>query len=168
MFEADSLSGWATAYAAVVATLALGLELRRWFESGVKLNVGYGTDMLMVTHEISKKQYLTITVANRGDTPTTLTNLGFQVHPTVWSRIRRKATKSFIANNPSPAQPLPYLLEPGARWMGLCLQNEEIAPLLDEGHLWAEVYATHADRPTRVRVKRRGKPMGKKIEGASA
>jgi hypothetical protein len=162
--DAESLGGWATVYAAVVATGALFLEVRRWFESGTRLNVSYMLDAITIPRN-GDKIYIVITVANRGDTATTITNLGFQAYDSRWQRFWGKASTSFIANNPSQGQPIPHFIEPGGRWMGMCIQNDEINKLLDTGLLWAEVYATHANKPTSVRLMRRTKPQGKKLEG---
>lgn len=162
--DVESVGGWATVYAAVVATGALFLEVRRWFESGTRLHVTYMLNAITFPRD-GERNYIVITVANRGDTATTITHLGFQAYGTRWDRLCRKASASFIANNPSPEQPIPHFIEPGGRWMGMCIQNDEINRLLDSGLLWAEVYATHADNPTSVRLMRRTKPAGKKLEG---
>ncbi len=167
MIDPNALGGWATVYAALVATGALLLEVRRWFESGTRLSISYMLDAITIPRD-GDKTYIVITVANRGETATTITNLGFQAYDSRWKHFRRKASKSFIANNPSQTQPIPHFIEPGGRWIGMCIKNEEISKLLDTGLLWAEVYATHSDRPTTVRLKRRPEPKGKKLEGAGA
>ncbi|MCA3447405.1 MAG: hypothetical protein INF93_11915 [Rhodobacter sp.] len=165
MFDPNALSGWATVYAAIVATGALFLEVRRWFESGTKLSLSYMLDAITFPQD-GDTSYIVITVANRGDTATTITNLGFQAYETRLHRFRKKASKTFIANRPSQVQPIPHFVEPGGRWMGTCIQTEEVNRLLDNGLLWAEIYATHADKPTVIRLKRRPKPVGKKLDGA--
>ena len=159
-FQWGDLATWVTAG---MAFAALALEVRRWFETGVKLSLTFMVDAITIPED--GKTYIVITVANRGDTPTTLTNLAFQAYDSRWMRFRGKAKKSFIANNPSPAQPFPHMLPPGGRWMGMCIQNEMVEPLLASGLLWAEVYATHADKPTSVRLRRRPQPKGTKLEG---
>ncbi len=163
-FSADSLAAWVAAYAALVATGALFLEVRRWFESGTHINVTYMVDAMVVPRDHADTLYIAVTVANRGDTATTITHLAFQAYTSIWSRLRGKASKSFIANNPSQAQPIPCFIEPGGRWIGMCIQNEEINELLESGILWVEVYATHSNKPTSVRLKRRPKPSGEVIE----
>jgi hypothetical protein len=124
-------------------------------------------DAITVPRDRDGKSYIVITAANRGDAATTITNLGFQAYPSWWARFRGRASHSFIANNPSQAQPIPHFIEPRGRWMGMCIQNDEINALLDNGLLWAKVYATHADKPTSVRLKRRPKPKSEKINGSN-
>jgi hypothetical protein len=164
--EPDSIGAWVALYAAIVSTGALFLEVRRWFESGPRLNITYMLDAITFPRDRENKSYIAITAANRGDAATTITNLGFQAYPSRWARFRGKASDSFIANNPSQAQPIPHFIEPGGRWIGMCIQNDEIIQLLDTGLLWAEVYATHTDKPTSVRIKRRTQPKGEKVEGS--
>jgi hypothetical protein len=164
--DPQSLGAWIAVYAAVVSTGALFLEIRRWFESGARLNLTYMLDAITFPRGHEDNMYIVVTVSNRGDTATTITNLGFQAYASRWTRFRGKASQSMLANNPSQAQPIPHVIEPGTRWMGMCIQNEEINQLLDTGLLWAEVYATHRDKPTSVRLKRRPKPKGKKIKGS--
>lgn len=162
----NTWSDWATVYAAIVATGALSLELRRWFESGAKLNLSFMLDAITIPLGHDDRRYIVITVANRGDTSTTITNLGFQAFPSRWARFRKKPSQSFLASNPALAQPLPHLIEPGGRWMGMGIQTEEIDKLLKTNLFWAEVYATHKDKPTSIRLKRRPVPIGKRLEGA--
>lgn len=166
LFDQENFSGLVAAYAAIVATGALALEIRRWFESGAKLNVTYMLDAITFPRESDDKKHIVITVANRGDTATTITNLGFQVYDSYWKRLRGKSSHAFIANRPSQVQPIPYLLEPGGRWMGMCIQSIEVDGLVKSGNLWAEVYATHSDKPISIRLKPSPQPKGKKIEGA--
>lgn len=159
-FNWGDLATWVTAG---MAFAALALEVRRWFESGVKLNVTYMLDAITIPED--GKTYIVITVSNRGDTATTITNLGFQAYKSKWQRFRNKSFKAFIANNPAPHQPIPFMLMPGGRWMGMCIETEMVTEFLDSGHLWAEIYATHADKPASVRLTRRPKPKGEKLAG---
>jgi hypothetical protein len=130
----------------------------------VKLSVNFMIDATIIPHNDPDATYIAITVSNRGDAATTITNLGFQAYSSQWHRFRKKAGNMFIANNPSLTQPIPHFLEPGARWIGMCRQNDEINRLLDTGNSYVEVYAAHSSKPKAVRLKRQPQPGGKKIE----
>lgn len=164
MIDPNAVGGWATVYAAIVATGALFLEVRRWFESGAKLSMGYMLNGITYPKDDDKK-YIVVNVANRGDTATTLTHLVLQVYPTRWHRWRKKPSSTFVIVRPVTGQQWPHILAPGTQWTGMGIQDENADKLIDAGTLWAEVYATHANRPAAVRLKRRPEPKGKKLEG---
>lgn len=160
-------SDWATVYAAVVASGALFLEIRRWFESGARLRLSYMLDATIMPGP-RDRFYILIEVVNRGNTPTTITHLAFQSYETHLKRLLGKPSMSFIAAGPSPAQPLPHVIEPGGRWVGMCIKNRELEERLALGFMWAEVHATHNDRPTSMRLKPRNAPKGTSVYGPKA
>jgi hypothetical protein len=59
----------------VVAACAFVLELRRWFDEGVKLSMSVMPDAKLVGGGVEDKTYLAITVANRGTAATTITHM---------------------------------------------------------------------------------------------
>ena len=74
------LKSIATAYAAVVATLALGLEVRRWLKERPKLDITLMPDAVMVTsggsdEDESDERFLVVNVVNLGGTSTTIEGL---------------------------------------------------------------------------------------------
>ena len=155
--DTDSLASWVAVYAAIVATGALFLEIRRWFESGPRLRLTFMVDAEMLPRG-DDNSYIVVTVAHRGSAPTTLTHFVLVTYPSVAKRLRRRPERQMYVPQPSTAQPAPHLLEPGAHWIGMAIQEKELEPFIDAGTLWAEVYATHADRPARIRLKRRPRP----------
>lgn len=76
----NNWSDWATVYAAIVATGALFLELRRWFESGVRLRITYMLNGVIIPSANQDQLWIFVTVSNRGDSPTTITNLGYRLY----------------------------------------------------------------------------------------
>lgn len=173
----------------VISAGSFSLEFRRWFESGVKLKLTYSIDRIHVVHGESilepDKRYISVDVSNRGDAPTTLTHLTFIYHPTIWDEWRYDFSRSFIRRivpysnlwksldskrsvnflyyGLNPANPQPHFLEPGARWSETCLQNEDIDKMLNDGRLWLRIYANHADKPIKIRLRRRKKLEGKEF-----
>lgn len=101
------------------------------------------------------KTYVSITAANVGDQPTTITNLGGMYFDSWWRAYvrRRKPNKAFIITAPSQAQPIPYRFDVGSQWIGLANQTEEIVDWAKNGYLFLILYTTHGGHGHRVRLK---------------
>jgi hypothetical protein len=81
------------AYAAIVATGALALEIRRWFESGPRLSIRVMPEAEMVPAIDSKNAtYLLAVATNRGNLPTTITNFALLDYGSWRGHLRRKHT----------------------------------------------------------------------------
>jgi hypothetical protein len=144
------------AYAAVISTFVLGWDAYKWLDSGPKLLVTALTGMKMVggTIEDSKKTFVMVTAVNRGDRPTTITNLGLLYYKSrVLSVIHKnKPLRAFVIPSPSDSQVIPYKFDPGGQWVGLMPQDEEITQMIREGCLFAVVYHSHSGKGVRVRL----------------
>jgi hypothetical protein len=151
-----SAEAWVAGYAAIIATGALALEIRRWFESGPKISVSVSPDMEMVGGIGSKVTgILFVTAVNTGDTPTTITNLTIEERATLWGRMRRKKTRSFILPDPrvnGAGHGLPYVLRPGEQWNGLGQDPKTVISDVRSGRFRACVYTSHRKRPYRARI----------------
>ena len=79
----------------------------------------------------------------KGD-PTTLTHFVIAVLPSWWMRLRFRPKGSFLVLTPE-GDPLPRELNPGQRWTGAAIQDDELNKLIDGGNVYAGVY--HALRP---------------------
>lgn len=152
------------AYAAIVATAALILEVRRWIESGPRLNLH-----IMPEAEINGLPgtkggtFLVATVTNRGNAPTTITHFALCDYGTRLRRIISKPIWNGIVINPQPkgSPPIiPTTLQPGERWMGMAPYDDkgELKSKIEAGQLHVMIYAGHADKPTSKRVKLRPRP----------
>lgn len=135
-------------YAAFVGTAALALELRRWFESGPRLIVRVSPNMEMLDR--LGKRWILVEVSNRGDTATTITHLGMVGFPSRLARLRHRPDPSYLVPKPE-GQPLPHLLEPGGRWIGL-MGDDALFDWVDEGNAFAQVSAIDRDRPFYRRI----------------
>ena len=95
-------------YAAIVATGALLLEVRRWVESGPRLYVTMMVDPLIITPGVGvdERLALSVSVDNRGTASTTITNLCLLHYPTVFHRIlnRTDHLASATARSQHPCQ----------------------------------------------------------------
>jgi hypothetical protein len=150
------------AYAAIVSTGALFLELRRWFEAGPRLNIDIipeaetfnipGTD---------GNTYLLVTITNRGNTPTTITHFVLSDYGTWFNRLRSKPIWNAIVPDPDPhprARQMSQLLQTGERWSGMALHDDELKRRMNAGYLYVLIYASHADKPIKRRVHELAKP----------
>jgi hypothetical protein len=150
------------AYAAIVATGALFLEVRRWFEEGVKLSISMMPRAGVIGGlEDDANTYFHVSVANRGAVPTTITHLAFLVFPSWWARWRRRPTQSFYVPRPwmSGLTPnIPQELKPGAQWMGLAHPDEKLRAILESGSAYVAIYTTSLDRPFLKRIEKPAEP----------
>ncbi|MBB6467943.1 hypothetical protein HNQ96_003826 [Aminobacter lissarensis] len=162
------MGDWAAFYAAIVATGALFLEMRRWVESGPKLRISTMPEGQIATNlGVVSKTYIVVNVSNRGGTATTITHLAFCTYDKWWRRLLDRPSSTYIVPDPSPpggTQRLPYLLEPGTRWMGMAEHDPEISKLVGEGKLWVQLFASHSDKPTYSHLQKpTPAPKGKKL-----
>ncbi|CDZ55513.1 hypothetical protein [Neorhizobium galegae] len=155
---------WVATYAAIVATGALSLEIRRWFESGPKIYVRATANMIMLDGRGGQtKGLLIVYVTNRGDTPTTITNLCLLDYPNVLARWRDKASRSFVIPHPQPPgtpPTIPHVLNPGQQWAGMAHDRSDVTGDVQTGTMYAAVYTTDRNRPYVVRI-----PKRKELEG---
>jgi hypothetical protein len=96
---------WIAVYAAIVATAAVVLNFRSWFEKRVRLNLTVIPDaVLFGGHGVdTEKDVMSVTVVNRGGQMTTLTHLVILRFDSFWKRWRMTPSKSYIIPNPQVA-----------------------------------------------------------------
>lgn len=156
------VTGWWTvaiaAYAAVVATGALALEVRRWFESGARISINLMPEAETLNVPGTEGNiYLVATVTNRGNSPTTITHFAMRDYGSWIGRIRRRSKWNAFVASPQPpgaVHNLPSILEPGEVWSGLARYDEEgnLKRRIRGGYVYVAIYASHADKPTLQRV----------------
>ncbi len=158
-----TISDWAAIYAAIVATGALFLEVRRWFESGPKLVVKALPNMTLVNPVGPHKDgILLVNVSNRGEAVTTITHFGMLEFPNAIARWRLKATNNFLVPHPNVAgtnTALPFVLRPGEMWTGMADGKSDVTGDLQTGTMWVAIYTTDRGRPYLARIPKRDKPV---------
>ncbi len=159
MNEETVINWWVVviaAYAAVVATGVLALEVRRWFESGARLSISLMPEGKTVNIPGTEDNtYLVANVSNRGNAPTTITHFTLRDYGNLFGRLRSKAKWTVVIPRPhlpGATSNIPMTLQPGEIWSGMALHNEELMERIKGGHLYVEIYASHADKPTLKRV----------------
>ncbi len=111
------------AYAAVVASAALALEVRRWFESGARLKISCMPNAKTINVPGTEgAAFLIASVANRGNAPTTITHFALYEYKNWFDRLRSKPAWTAVIVNPAPPGALvglPCVLQPGEVWTGI-------------------------------------------------
>lgn len=150
-FDASDIAAF---YAAIVATGALFLEVRRWFESGVKINV---TSHHQYSAPDLTRHVITATATSIGDAPTTITGLEVWVYPTWLHAMLRIGLTRMAVLDPStfatPYSKVPSRIEPGDTWSGGI--NEHVEAQIKQG-LKASYFAvrtTRYERPFFARIR---------------
>jgi len=117
----DLLAVWG----AFVATLVLLWDIFKWKKTGPQIIFTALPNMCMYGDpNISKdKTFISTKAANKGDHPTTITNLGIRYYSNYICRLFRKPNWQGVIANPLPGR-LPHKLEPGEVWCGLIDQDE--------------------------------------------
>lgn len=145
------------AYAAVISTFVLGWDAYKWLDSGPKVKLTSNSGMRVVGGmQVDPATYISATAENLGDRATTITNLGF-VYYTSWIKAllrRSRPDQAFVITTPSQAQPIPFRFEPGAQWMGLAEQDEQIVRMSRDGYLFVVLYHSHGGHGVRCRLAR--------------
>jgi hypothetical protein len=170
---AANVSLWALCVsggALFISACIFALELRRWFDEGVRLSMSLMIGARVVGEDGTK--YLSLTVANRGSAPTTITHMVLFNYPSylarhlpIWlsARIKRFRPETFFVNSIGAPGPLPYLLEPGRIWNGRATQTSDVEKMIDAGGLYVGVVCSHNNKTLFKRVRRWRPPPDAKV-----
>src|SRR5262249_22035128 len=94
--------------------------------------------------------YVSVTVTNRGDAPTTITHMvvyGYSNKLAVlvprrltrWRWMKQLRPKIFIIPKTGTPGPLPYLLEPGTYWVGMATHTPELNRWIEAGRCYVGI-----------------------------
>ena len=137
------------AYAAVVATGALFLEIRRWFETGPRVRFNVMSEAIIIGGlDEDENTYLAITVTNSGTSPTTLTHMLLKEYDNWWDKLRGRSSFSGLVPRAAPLglRELPAKLDVGDVWHGQAIYNEELDRKAINGNLWVGIACSHSRR----------------------
>jgi len=145
-------------YAAILSTVIFVWEIYKYSTRGARLKVRVGKDKLIIPDPVEEgKLWVSISISNVGDQPTTLTGIGSEVFSNWRDKLRKKPDSCFVFPNPKMAEPLPRLLSPGQEWRGFIAQANERADV-DLGELCKDkiviisVSVAHTNKPKCVRL----------------
>jgi hypothetical protein len=146
------------------------LELRRWFDEGVKLSISVMPEAIIVgSGSEDDKTYIVTTVSNRGTAATTITHMMlynyrgrlslflsrlphtlFKRPRFLWRWFAKRGPQTFIATTDQ----VPRVLEPGRNWQGMVAHTPEIEKMIADGRLFVGVVGSHGDKPLFQRVRK--------------
>jgi len=142
-------------WGAIIATFVLIWDVYKWKTSGPKLRLEVGGNRITVNIPATEgRKFIMATVNNTGDLSTTITNLCLAYYPRLIDRIFNKSKTNMVIVRPSPGDhhPPPYVIEPGAQWVGMAEQDNNIERMAKEGHLVCQVYYSSHKKPVQQRV----------------
>ena len=150
--KATDLAAW---WGAIVASLILIWDIYKWKRCGPIVRVSATPNMRTygnISDSQKDKTYVVVEVTNTGDRKTTITHLiGFH-YKSFFQKILKKRNKAFVVAIPALSEPLPYVLEPGERWLGGIDQNNKLEEISQNGFLYCGVYHSSGKRPVLERV----------------
>lgn len=141
---------WVAIYAALIATGALFLEIRRWFDSRPRLALSVSKNMSTYgSLERDTRTFLILNVSNRGGVPVTITNMAVFSYKNFFQRIRDKPFKAAVMLIPSlnGSQDIPFYLESGKHWIGAGAYDETLREFVESGTFYVGIYATSREKP---------------------
>jgi hypothetical protein len=153
--DPSEIAAW---WGASIATLVLAWDVYKWKTSGPKLSMCVSPNMIVIGDpEREGKTWVSVTISNIGNLPTTLKGIGMEHYNNLFARIRRKPSVAAIFPNPNTSFPLPRILNPGDEWTGLIPQkrvdkNVSLEELAKNGHLMIWVSQSHSQRSKKVRL----------------
>ncbi len=155
-----------------ISTCVFVLELRRWFDEGVKLSMTIIPDAKIFGGvREDKNTYLSATVTNRGSAPTSITHMvlyNYASHlawyvpgrviryiPGRLARwVKKQRPQTFVVANTGAPGPLPYVLQPGHTWVGMVTHTPDMEQMIEAGRLYVGIIGSHSDKTFFRRVRR--------------
>jgi hypothetical protein len=149
-----SASDWAAWWGAILATVVFSWDIVKWLGSGPRLRVRSAPEMQMENERggLDPEKYITFSVVNVGDAPTTVTHLLLTYYSSWLRRLLRRASREMIVARIHLAPPLPKLLSVGDTWTGAMLQTPEIDKMLSDGLLYCGVRDESSSDCTLARI----------------
>lgn len=180
--DATQIATWALGiafFSLIVSACSFVLELRRWFDEGVKLSLSVIADAKLFMPGVKDDNtYLSVSVMNRGSAPTTITHLLFynynsgvaqHIPDRLFRQIYRLSLRgprrlqswietlqpeTSVANASGRPSQIPFVLDPGHTWLGLVPHNTELHDWIGDSRLYVGIVGSHSDKTFFKRVRR--------------
>ena len=141
-------------YGALISTLVFIWDIYKWKNSGPKIIGSIQANMIGInTPEYENDNLVLVNISNIGDKTTTITNLSLYYFKSHLLRFLKKPKKNMWIGNPSPSQPIPYILKPGSQWSGIFRQTDDILNFSKDGILICSVHFSHTRKYKNFRIK---------------
>lgn len=145
-------------WGAIIASVVLLWDIYKWKKQGPKLVMRLSPNM-QVGGDPSRegKTWVSVTVSNIGDRPTTIKGVGMEYYTSWIKRILNRAETAAIFPNPNDGFPLPRVLNPGDEWCGLIPQKRldkgmDMEDMSHLGHLMICLLRSDKQRALRKRL----------------
>jgi len=144
-------------YAAIISTVAITIQVRNYFASGVRLHLSLISDGVVIGGgpEFDEKDLIILTVTNRGTAPTMITNMTVLEYKSFWQRVRNKSSQRAVIPNPQlkgyPPN-TPSELPPAKNWTGVIRKKGPDVANLTTGVWYVGVSANTRNRPYLTRI----------------
>ena len=102
---------------------------------------------------LGEKDYVVVEAVNKGSKKTTITHLIGCHYSSLVKRLLKKQSTAFFVPDTGLAQPLPHVLEPGERWLGIIEQNENLEKMARQGYLYCGINHALKTKPVLQRVR---------------
>ena len=151
-FTLTDIAAW---WGALVATTVVGWDVYKWRNRGAQITVTATPNVrtLNVPGISEDDLFVSITVYNTGDQPSTITNLQGVYYKTLRHRLLRRSNMAFVVVNPGFCPGLPSVIQPGGMWQGGISQSELLSDTGPGGHLFCGVSTSTSKGPHLVRVR---------------
>lgn len=158
MLQSMSSTDIAAWWGAIVASLLLFWDVYKWMVEGPRLTMRLLPNMeVLGDPSRGGKTWVSVTVSNVGNRPTTIKSVGMEYYTNWCNRFRNRAEKAAVFPNPSDGFPLPRVLNPGEEWLGLIPQERldkgvDLEEMSRTGHLMILLSQSHKQRAMRKRL----------------
>lgn len=151
-----TLTAIAAWWGATIATLVFLWDIYKWNQAGARVPLTVSPNMermgVMPNWEGPNQTLVAVEAVNMGSKKTTITHMFACYFPNLWARLRRKSTRTLFVALPGGNQPLPHELEPGARWVGAMVQDQELEELSRNGYLYVGIHHSMAKKGLLARL----------------
>ncbi|MGB8276471.1 MAG: hypothetical protein WCF20_00820 [Methylovirgula sp.] len=147
-------------YAAIISTVAISIQVRNYFASGVRLHLSLIPNGVTIGAgpESDEDGLIILTVTNRGTAPTMITRMVVLEFTSSWQRLRLRPKQSAIIPNPQlkgyPPN-TPSELAPAKNWTGVIRTKRPDVPNFTTGNWYAGVYVSTRNQPYLKRIPKR-------------
>lgn len=140
---------------AITGTIALIWDVFKWSQTGVKASLKISPNMTpfgVARLQFKNKLNIFVEVTNIGDKRVTITHLVIVYYETLFKKLLKISSRSFIVPDPLPGQ-LPQAIDIGERWVGLIDQTNELEKLAQKGYLYVGICHSSSPKKITKRVK---------------
>lgn len=150
------IGDWATAYAAIVATVVGGAQIWQYSRSGAHLRIRVTPNVMIVNGDPLDQDLISVTVTNVGTAPTTIEGLYVIPKKGRFPKKPFEDNNAYYIPNPQPTGSAPIIpkeVRPGEKWVGFIRLSED-GPNFRNGNYLACIGSTMHKKDLEVPIPR--------------